>query len=172
MSNYTTQTSALKATTIDTKFLDAKRIDTQKLCINGKEFTWKDNLKHLYYIIEVTQNSSGNFVVSSAQISDLLTNEKTDIRAVIGQGSKMNLPAIGSNIDIFEDGWWLMLPKTETSTISQICINHGLPRKVLLPVLEQPTTSMIKIAEETDTITELYNKTDTIRFDIVFDRFA
>ena len=35
MKNYTTQTAALKATTIDTRLLDAKRIDTQKLFVNG-----------------------------------------------------------------------------------------------------------------------------------------
>ena len=35
MKNYTTQTAALKATTVDTRLLDAKRIDTQKLYVNG-----------------------------------------------------------------------------------------------------------------------------------------
>lgn len=35
MKNYTTQTAALKATTIDTRLLDAKRIDTEKLFVNG-----------------------------------------------------------------------------------------------------------------------------------------
>jgi hypothetical protein len=38
MSNYTTQTAALKAVTIDTAKLDAKRIDTKKLFINGELF--------------------------------------------------------------------------------------------------------------------------------------
>jgi hypothetical protein len=38
MKNYTTQTAALKATTIDTRLLDAKRIDTKKLFINGELF--------------------------------------------------------------------------------------------------------------------------------------
>ena len=38
MRNYTTKTAALKATTIDTRLLDAKRIDTQKLFVNGSEF--------------------------------------------------------------------------------------------------------------------------------------
>ena len=36
MKNYTTQTAALKATTVDTRILDAKRIDTDKLYINGQ----------------------------------------------------------------------------------------------------------------------------------------
>lgn len=35
MSNYTTQTAALKAVTIDTTTIDAKRIDTKKLFVNG-----------------------------------------------------------------------------------------------------------------------------------------
>ena len=38
MSNYTTQTAALKAVTIDTAKLDAKQIDTKKLFINGELF--------------------------------------------------------------------------------------------------------------------------------------
>ena len=39
MKNYTTKTAALKATTIDTRLLDAKRIDTQKLFVNGENVT-------------------------------------------------------------------------------------------------------------------------------------
>ena len=38
MSNYTTQTAALKATTIDARALNAKQIDTKKLFINGELF--------------------------------------------------------------------------------------------------------------------------------------
>ena len=38
MKNYTTQTASLKATTIDTRLLDAKQIDTKKLFINGELF--------------------------------------------------------------------------------------------------------------------------------------
>lgn len=38
MKNYTTQTASLKATTIDTRLLDAKQIDTKKLFINGTQF--------------------------------------------------------------------------------------------------------------------------------------
>ena len=38
MKNYTTQTAALKATTVDARLLDAKQIDTKKLFINGTQF--------------------------------------------------------------------------------------------------------------------------------------
>ena len=38
MSDYTTQTASLKATTIDTRKIDAKQIDTNKLFINGTQF--------------------------------------------------------------------------------------------------------------------------------------
>lgn len=171
MSNYTTQTASLKATTIDTRKIDTKQIDTKKLFIDGKEFTWKNNLKHQYYIIEVTQDSSDKFVVSSAQIVDLLTNEITEFAAMFAQGSKLTMNN-GNNIDLLEDGWWLMLPKNEGLSLSQIYINNGLPRKVMLPVIEHGTMILIKIAEETDTITELYNKTDTIKFEIICDRLA
>jgi hypothetical protein len=43
MSNYTTQTAALKAVTIDTAKLDAKQIDTKKLFINGELFDPSDS---------------------------------------------------------------------------------------------------------------------------------
>lgn len=36
MKNYTTQTAALKATTIDTRFLDVSRVDAKKLFVNGE----------------------------------------------------------------------------------------------------------------------------------------
>lgn len=38
MKNYTTQTASLKVTTIDTRKIDAKQIDTEKLFINGTQF--------------------------------------------------------------------------------------------------------------------------------------
>jgi hypothetical protein len=38
MKNYTTQTASFKATTVDTRLLDAKQIDTKKLFINGTQF--------------------------------------------------------------------------------------------------------------------------------------
>lgn len=38
MSNYTTQTASLKATTIDSRKINAKQIDTKKLFINGELF--------------------------------------------------------------------------------------------------------------------------------------
>lgn len=38
MKNYTTQTAALKATTIDARKINAKQIDTEKLYINGVSF--------------------------------------------------------------------------------------------------------------------------------------
>lgn len=38
MSDYTTKTASLKATAIDTRKIDAKQIDTEKLFINGTQF--------------------------------------------------------------------------------------------------------------------------------------
>lgn len=38
MKNYTTQTASLKATTIDTRIANAKKIDTERLFIKGIEF--------------------------------------------------------------------------------------------------------------------------------------
>lgn len=38
MSNYTTHAASFKSTTIDTRALNAKQIDTKKLFINGELF--------------------------------------------------------------------------------------------------------------------------------------
>lgn len=38
MSNYTTKTASLRATTIDTRKIDTKQIDTKVLKLNGEEF--------------------------------------------------------------------------------------------------------------------------------------
>ena len=38
MKNYTTQTAALKATTINSRKIDTKQIDTEKIYINGELF--------------------------------------------------------------------------------------------------------------------------------------
>ena len=54
MRNYTTQTAALKATTIDTRLLDAKRIDTQKLFVNGVSIDELGGSDDNYKIIKTT----------------------------------------------------------------------------------------------------------------------
>ena len=56
MSNYTTQTAALKATTIDTRLLDAKQIDTKKLFVNGELFdpsNIKESPNQIHFILNV-----------------------------------------------------------------------------------------------------------------------
>ena len=67
MRNYTTKTVALKATTIDTRLLNAKRIDTQKLFVNGVS-------------IDELQGKGGginNAVKISTTVGSILDNEIT-----------------------------------------------------------------------------------------------
>ena len=58
MKNYTTQTAALKATTVDTRLLDAHKIDAEKLFINDKDIT--EIVEKLNKKIELTYNLTGN----------------------------------------------------------------------------------------------------------------
>jgi hypothetical protein len=64
MSNYTTQTAALKAVTIDTAKIDAKRIDTKKLFVNGVS-------------IDELQGGGGSGVESPNQITLILAISDT-----------------------------------------------------------------------------------------------
>ena len=60
MKNYTTKTAALKASTIDTRLLDAKRIDTKKLFINGTQFDpsqIKESPNEAMFMMMVTPNN-------------------------------------------------------------------------------------------------------------------
>ena len=67
MRNYTTKTAALKATIIDTRLLDAKQIDTEKLFVNGVS-------------IDELQGKGGginNAVKISTTVGSILDNEIT-----------------------------------------------------------------------------------------------
>ena len=75
MKNYTTQTAALKATTIDTRLLDAKQIDTKKLFINGTQFDPSQikespNEALFTFLIQPTPNSAmkGLYVLHSTKL--------------------------------------------------------------------------------------------------------
>ena len=86
MSNYTTQTAALKAVTIDTTTIDAKRIDTKKLFVNGVSIdelqgSGGSGVESLYtdyvYMIAMTEGE----IVFSLKIpfSTFVTNDDTGI---------------------------------------------------------------------------------------------
>ena len=64
MKNYTTQTASLKATTIDTRLLDAHKIDTKKLFINGELFD-PSKIEGKYYSI-VWKMTIGNAITSKS----------------------------------------------------------------------------------------------------------
>ena len=63
MKNYTTQTAALKATKVDTRLLEAKQIDTEKLFINGELFDpsqIKESPNHVYFALNIVPNEGEN----------------------------------------------------------------------------------------------------------------
>ncbi len=67
MNNYTTQTASLKATTVDTRLLDAKRINTQKLFIEGS------TLEEV--ILQTSPKSINNAVKISTTIGSIMNNQ-------------------------------------------------------------------------------------------------
>ena len=79
MKNYTTQTAALKATTVDTRLLNAKRIDTEKMFING------ESLEDV--ILQTSPKGINNAVKISTTLGSVLGNEVTIGEYVIGGGT-------------------------------------------------------------------------------------
>ena len=64
MSNYTTHAASFKATNIDTRALDAKRIDTKKLFINGTQFDpsqIKESPNEAKFIFSISPNLEDNY---------------------------------------------------------------------------------------------------------------
>ena len=64
MSNYTTQTAALKAVTIDTAKIDAKQIDTKKLFIDGELFDpsqIKESPNEAMFVFTISPNLEDNY---------------------------------------------------------------------------------------------------------------
>lgn len=62
MSDYTTQTASLKATTIDTRKIDSKQIDAEKIYINGELFDPSDKQ------IKFVQSTIGQAKTANAPI--------------------------------------------------------------------------------------------------------
>lgn len=79
MRNYTTKTAALKATTIDTRALNAKRIDTDKIFING------ESLEDV--ILQTSPKGINNAVKISTTLGSVLGNDVTVGEYVIGGGT-------------------------------------------------------------------------------------
>lgn len=75
MKNYTTQTAALKAVTIDAHLLDAHKIDTKKLYINGELFdpsqikeSPNDAFFQMMIVPTTNGDEKGNYMLQSVKI--------------------------------------------------------------------------------------------------------
>ena len=89
MKNYTTQTAALKATTVDTRLLDAKQIDTEKLFINGELFDPSDKqIKFIKSTIGEAKTANGSIDVPTE--SDIITQTSVDGEFFVGVKSEAN----------------------------------------------------------------------------------
>ena len=68
MSNYTTQTAALKATSIDTRLLNAKHIETKKLFINGELLKKSPNEAMFQMMIAPSEEENGFYLLQSMKL--------------------------------------------------------------------------------------------------------
>jgi hypothetical protein len=164
MSNYTTQTAALKAVTIDTAKLDAKQIDTKKLFINGELFDpsqIKESPNQIIMVLGLVVDSSGNHNFG-------FMNENFDaIVTGIFQNNKVQVDAFEllsyfyPNRNISQEG----LPLLNLME-ANFCILHidedgyANPEKCILDVQTELIDGImmlsIKLGEEDDNLTELY----------------
>lgn len=164
MSNYTTQTASIKATTIDTRKIDTKQIDTKKLFINGTQFDpsqIKESPNQICMVMGLLVDSNGNhqfaFMTENneAIVTGSFQNNKVQVNWIellsyfypdrnIYYESLPLLNLIGANFFIFyidEEG-------------------YGTPEKCILDVqlewIDKAMMLSIKLGEEDDNLSELY----------------
>ena len=112
MKNYTTKTAALKATTIDTRLLDAKRIDTQKLFIGGS------TLEEV--ILQTSPKGINNAVKISTTLGSILDKEITTGNYVV----RITRGGAGAFLQIEDNnGGFSITPVATCIHVEQIMVN-------------------------------------------------
>ena len=112
MSNYTTKTAALKATTIDTRLLDTKRIDTQKLFIGGS------TLEEV--ILQTSPKGINNAVKISTTLGSILDKEITTGNYVV----RITRGGAGAFLQIEDNnGGFSITPVSTCIHVEQIMVN-------------------------------------------------
>ena len=77
MSYYTTKTASLRATAIDTRKIDAKQIDTEKIYINGELFDPSD--KQIKFVQStIGQAKTVNGIIDVPTESDIITQTSVE----------------------------------------------------------------------------------------------
>lgn len=178
MSNYTTKTAALKATTVDTRILDAKQIDTKKLFINGELFDpsqIKESPNEAIFAMLVDDtgfslqskklDQSGNYQFT--QVENFEKGSETEgiipngVYAVVQLDDNFVKCIGGNSLNDIDDTWFYNLPLAKFGI--QIFKNTNSSR-VEPCILENFITAnasgqyiwVIKICEEDDNLSELY----------------
>jgi hypothetical protein len=165
MSNYTTQTAALKAVTIDTAKIDAKQIDTKKLFINGELFDpsqIKESPNQIFTLLIVLADSTGNHFFGF-----MSENDGTIVTGIC-QNNKIQVDAFEllsyfyPNRNISQEGLPLLNLMEANFCILHIDEQEGYanPEKCILDVQTELIDGImmlsIKLGEEDDNLLELY----------------
>lgn len=83
MSYYTTKTASLRATAIDTRKIDAKQIDTEKIYINGELFDPSD--KQIKFVQStIGQAKTVNGIIDVPTESDIITQTSVEGEFFVG----------------------------------------------------------------------------------------
>lgn len=115
MKNYTTKTAALKATTIDTRTLNAKRIDTQKLFVGGS------TLEEV--ILQTSPKGINNAVRISTTLGSILDKEITTGNYVV----RITRGGAGAFLQIEDNnGGFTITPVATCIHGEQIMVNWGI----------------------------------------------
>ena len=181
MKNYTTQTAALKATTVDTRLLDAKQIDTKKLFINGTQFdpsqikespnealfgmivapsTAEENGFYTIASLKLDQNG-GNIVVAEGQLlkgsqaQGLLPN---GVYAVINIDDNFINYICGNNSDSALEQVACIIPSSKfiLANLQNVIKFEQCILENFLILGHGGFSWCIKICEEDDNLSELY----------------
>lgn len=177
MSNYTTQTASIKATTIDTRKIDTKQIDTEKLFINGELFDpsqikespndtffwWAVDVNGTWFLQSLVSDSDGNFLVGKngeltigSQTGGILENgiyaiieiDDDFLKSIGVNGSSEAYDMVGSSCIL---GAKFLVIKETSSIPFENCILENF-----LSMIDEQPTWVIKICEEDDNFFELY----------------
>lgn len=154
MSDYTTKTSSLKATTIDTRKINAKQIDTKTLNING--ISIDEKLKQAaiasrgnLMLIECQDGYGGSIIaVKDGQMLDELIFCNCEIiNADLGDGEKKYLSITHENGDsVFNIG----------TTVNKVLSSMLLYDEIKLNMFCASNASFFELGEVDDNLEEIY----------------
>lgn len=163
MSNYTTKTAALKATTVDARVLDAKQIDTKKLFINGELFDpsqIKESPNQVFMVLVLAANTNGNLfgfmdenyeaIVTGVFQNNTVQVDSLELLSYFYPDRNLSL-GMTPQLNLMDANFYVVYTDEEGNAKLEKCILD-----VHFELIDGITMLTIKLGEEDDNLSELY----------------